>query len=282
MTVANAEQIDEWNGNSGRRWVEHQEWLDQRLAAFGATALAAAALSGGESVLDIGCGAGATTLDLVRAVAPSGRVTGVDISEPLLGRARERAEAAGLAVDFIAADASRHDFPPGRFDLLFSRFGVMFFDDPVGAFRHLHGALKPSGRLAFVAWRAVAENDWFRLPLKAAFSVLPPQPRPDPFAPGPFAFADRARVDAILAEAGFREIGFKPFDAPMLAGAGDDAVDAVMGQVLRVGPVARLLAGEPDATARRAEDAIRTALAAQREGDRVVLSGAAWIVTARA
>lgn len=286
MTVANAQQIDEWNGNSGARWVEHQEWLDRRLAAFGAAALAAAAPRAGESVLDIGCGAGATTLELARAVAPSGRVTGIDISEPLLARARERARAGagagGLAADFVAADASRHAFPEGSFDLLFSRFGVMFFDDPVAAFRHLHSLLASTGRLAFVAWRAVAENDWFRLPLKAAFTVLPPQPRPEPFAPGPFAFADRARVDAILAEAGFKDVGFAPFDAPMLQGAGNDAVDTVMGEILRVGPIARLLADAPDATARQAEDCIRTALAARQADGRLVLSGGAWIVTARA
>lgn len=282
MTVANAEQIDEWNGNSGARWVEHQEWLDQRLAAFGAAALAAAAPRGGEVVLDIGCGAGATTLDLARAVAPSGHVTGVDVSEPLLERARERADAAGITADFVAADASRHAFPAGGADLLFSRFGVMFFDEPVGAFRHLHGALKSSGRLTFVAWRAVADNDWFRLPLKAAFAVLPPQPRPEPFAPGPFAFADRARVAAILTEAGFKDPGFAPFDAPMLTGAGADAVDRVMEQVLRVGPVSRLLAGVPDATARLAEGEIRKALTAQSADGRLVLSGGAWIVTARA
>ena len=282
MTVANAQQIDEWNGNSGARWVEHQEWLDRRLAAFGAAALAAAAPRAGECVLDIGCGAGATTLELARAVAPSGSVTGVDISEPLLGRARERAGAAGLAADFIAADASRHAFSAGRFDLLFSRFGVMFFDDPVGAFRHLHGQLASTGRLAFVAWRAVTENDWFRLPLKAAFAVLPPQPRPDPCAPGPFAFADRERVHAILVEAGFKDVGFAPFDAPMLQGSGDDAVDAVMDEILRVGPIARLLADAPDTTARKAEDGIRTALAARQADGRLVLSGGAWIVTAHA
>ncbi|QCI64843.1 class I SAM-dependent methyltransferase [Phreatobacter stygius] len=285
MSAANEQQISDWNGATGARWLANQEWLDRSLSTYGAAALTAARARPGEAVLDIGCGAGATTLDLARQVLPGGTMVAVDISEPLIGRARERAKALELAIDFKLADASAHPFKPAAFDLLFSRFGVMFFDDPVAAFSHLRETLRAGGRLAFVCWRSMGENDWFKVPLGAVLDILPPLPPAEPFAPGPFAFGDRRRVDGILRQAGFANVAFAPFDAPVLLGLGETrqaAVDDAVDQALRVGPLPRLLAEQTDDLRERATAAIRKALAGCATADGVAVFGAAWIVTATA
>ena len=163
----NAQQIEYWNGPVGERWAKKQSDFDRNMGSLTVKALAFADARPGERVLDIGCGFGTTTMALARSVAPDGRVTGIDISAPMLGAARRRVAEAGLPIELIEADASVHPFAP-RYDLLFSRFGVMFFADPTAAFANLHGALKPKGRLAFVCWRAFAENTWAFAPYKAA------------------------------------------------------------------------------------------------------------------
>ncbi|MBZ5711729.1 class I SAM-dependent methyltransferase [Nannocystis pusilla] len=284
MSGANQQQIEHWNGPGGASWRRHQERLDDMFAAFSEAALRAAAVRPGERVLDVGCGAGATTLALAGMVGPGGAVVGVDVSAPLLGRARERADAAGLAVELRLADAA--DAPlGGPYDLLFSRFGVMFFADPVAAFTHLRAAAKPDGRLAFMCWRAAADNDWGALPHRALRDLLPPLPPTDPSAPGPFAFADRGRVLAILEAAGFRDVALAPFDAPLRFGRGDSreaALDDALAQAAEVGPLTRLLAGHDDDLRRRALAAVRAAFAERAGPDGVFLRAAAWIVTARA
>ncbi|WP_394829659.1 class I SAM-dependent methyltransferase [Pendulispora albinea] len=278
----NPKPLDDWNGARGARWATHHEWLDRSFAAFGAAALNAACLHPGEHVLDVGCGAGATTLELVRHVQPHGRVLGVDISEALLQRARERARAqptTQATLDFELADASRHAFAPGSFDVLFSRFGVMFFADPPRAFTHLHAALARGGRATFVCWRSPAENPWFHLPLRALQGVLPPGPPADPLAPGPFAFADRHRIESILRQSGFSDIAITPFDAPLYVAAdADESFD----QTLRIGPFATMLEGHPEDVRQRGRAAIRAALAEHADAHGVSLAGATWIVRARA
>ncbi len=282
MTETNAWQIADWNGENGERWLVNQERLDRMLAPYGDAAIAAAGASPGEAVLDIGCGAGATSLDLAAQVGAKGQVLGVDISEALVGRARERVPA-GTPLAFEVLDASCGSLPPAHFDLLFSRFGVMFFDDPAAAFTHLRAALKPGGRLCFICWRGAAENDWVRLPMSALQGILPVPPAPDPAAPGPFSFGDRARVTRILAGAGFRDIAFAPFDHPQLYGEGADA-DAAVEDALRlslqIGPVARALPDQPRDVQERTLAALRALFAARAEGGTVVIDGAAWIVTA--
>ena len=193
MAQHNADRIADWNGQSGDRWVAHQARHDARLAVFGQAAIEAAAPVAGERVLDVGCGAGASTLALAVRVGAGGQVLGVDISEPLIARARALAPQDTPAL-FRAADASSAELPEGAFDILFSRFGVMFFADPTAAFAHMRRALKPGGRVAFVCWRGVAENDWVRLPMGAIKGIVPPMAAPDPEAPGPFSFGDRGRA----------------------------------------------------------------------------------------
>lgn len=282
--MANALQIDDWNGATGARWVDNQERLDRILAPYGEAALEAAAARRGEAVLDIGCGAGGTTLALAASVQPGGRVVGVDISEPLIARARERAAAATLPIDFRLEDASRAALPVASFDLLFSRFGVMFFDDPAAAFAHMRGALKPGGRLAFVCWRTAAENDWVRLPMGAIRGIVTPPPPPDPEAPGPFSFGDRGRVERILADAGFVDVALAPFDHLVPFGRGTTraaALDDAVEMAFQVGPLSRALADQPDTIRAQAADAVRAAFAERPGEESVLIDGAAWIVTAR-
>src|SRR5262249_38336345 len=150
-------------------------------------------------VLDVGCGCGDSTVDLARRVAPDGTVVGMDISAVMLERARQTAREQGVNARFEHADAQTHAFAPASFDVLFSRFGVMFFADPTAAFANLRSALRPGGKLAFVCWQSLAENPWMLVPLGAAFQIIPPPPMPAPDAPGPFAFADQSRVRSILA-----------------------------------------------------------------------------------
>jgi SAM-dependent methyltransferase len=279
----NIYQVADWNGRSGERWVLNQARLDHMLADFGDAAIRAAAPGKGEHVLDIGCGAGTTSLALAGLVGPGGHVQGVDISQPLIARARENAPA-GVPVAFEAADAATASLPQAAFDLLFSRFGVMFFDDPVAAFAHLRLALKPRGRLAFVCWRSMAENGWVGLPMAAVQGIVPPPAPPGPEAPGPFAFGDRARVMRILTSAGFGDIALTPFDHPVPFGLGEGraaAIEDALEMAFEIGPLSRALADQPDAISTRAAAALRAAFA-ERPGERsVLLDGAAWIVTAR-
>ncbi|MCJ2031639.1 class I SAM-dependent methyltransferase [Methylobacterium sp. J-043] len=283
MAERDAVQAADWKGQDGGRWVAYQARLEAMLAPFGEAALEAAAPAAGERVLDVGCGAGASSLALAARVGAGGHVLGVDISEPLIGRARALAPS-DMPAMFQVADAGSVALPEGAFDILFSRFGVMFFDDPTGTFAHLRRALRPGGRVAFVCWRGAAENDWVRLPMSAINDIVPPTARPDPEAPSPFAFGDRGRVERILSAAGFTDIDIAPFDASVPFGEGetrDAAIDDAVEMTFAVGPPARALADQPDGIRARALAAVRAAFAG-RAGERsVMMDGAAWIVTAR-
>lgn len=282
MTTAPKKPTHDWDGSSGDNWVAHQLRLDLMLQPFGDSAMAAAAPQAGEHVLDIGCGAGVTSFALAERVHADGHVLGVDISPQLIARARADAPK-GAPVEFQLADAASAPFPPAAFDLIFSRFGVMFFDDPAAAFAHMRHALKPDGRLAFVCWRSAQENDWVRLPMAAIRDIVPPTPV-DPSAPGPFAFFDPVRISAILTDAGFDEIAITPFDATIPYGHGDTrdkAVDDALDLAFAVGPLSRALAGQPDDVRTRAADAVRTAFAGRPGETSVLIGGATWIVTAR-
>nr|WP_316629414.1 methyltransferase domain-containing protein [uncultured Brevundimonas sp.] len=276
----------DWNGENGRRWVENQDRLDRMLATYGQALGRAADPAAGDHVLDVGCGAGATTFDMAARVGPSGRVVGLDISAPLIGRAldlaAERTARREGAVEFRLADAALADFAPD-FDRIVSRFGVMFFDDPAAAFANLRGALKPGGRLVFVCWRGAAENDWTRLPM-SAIRHLASTPSPDPEAPGPFSFGDRARIKRILVDAGYADIDIRPFDSPVHFGVGDTAdtaLDDAVDHAIRVGPLERALRGVSDTVRAQALAAVRLAFVDKLRPDGVWIDGAAWIVSAR-
>ncbi|SDA92936.1 class I SAM-dependent methyltransferase [Sinorhizobium sp. NFACC03] len=283
MTEKSVYQVADWKGQSGERWVTYQARLDAMMAVFGQAAIEAAAPATGERVLDVGCGAGASSLDLAARVGAGGHVLGVDISEPLIGRARALAPQDTPAL-FQVADASSTELPQGAFDILFSRFGVMFFDDPTAAFTHMRRALKPGARVAFVCWRGMAENDWVRLPMGAMKGILPPMTPPGPDAPGPFSFGDQGRVARILTVAGFTDVAITPFDASIPFGKGetrDAALDDAVKMTLEVGPLARSLADQPDDIRARASAAVRAVFAGCPGERSVMIDGAAWIVTAR-
>ena len=272
MSEANAQQVAYWNESAGPTWAELQAPLDRQLAPLGRRAMSELDLGPGRRVLDIGCGAGETTLSLAQTGAEA---VGVDISRPLLEIARSRSE--GRAdVTFLEADAQTHPFPPGSFDAVFSRFGVMFFADPAAAFANIRRALKPGGRLAFVCWRTPAENPIMSLPMQAALAHVeaPPAP-PEPGAPGPFAFADPDRVRAVLASAGFADVAVAPHDEAI--GPGD--LDTTLALALRVGPLGALLRENPEKRD-AVIAAVRAALAPHDGPDGVKLGSATWIVTA--
>ncbi len=275
----NADQIDYWNSKVGDIWVQMQERMDRALTPVTAALLAAAAPQAGEAVLDIGCGAGETTLAAALAVGDEGDAVGLDISEQLLTRARERAEALVSEADFIAADASVWD-EGSQFDLIMSRFGVMFFADPGAAFAHFHHLAAPGGRLAFACWQPAARNLWATLPLTVLADLLPEQSAAEPHAPGPFAFADAARVATLLEAAGWRDVGFHSLPFAMMIGSGDDPIADAVSFNLKIGPAARAVRDAGIGT--EARPMLAAALQPYLADGEVQLPGAVWLVTARA
>lgn len=274
----NAEQAEYWNASpAAESWASLQQDIDRQFAPLSAKVLEALAPMPGERILDVGCGSGDTSLAIARRVGASGAVTGLDISGTLLAVARRRAAEQGVAAEFIEADAQSYAFAGAAYDALFSRFGVMFFADPVAAFRNLRGALKPGGRLAFVCWRPAKENPMFSGPYKAAADLFTPPSEPvDPHAPGPFAFADDQRLRGILTEAGFGDVGIDPFDQKI----GGNSPEEALNLALHVGPLARMLREQPHAR-QQAIERVRTLLAGLDGPDGVLYDSATWIVTAR-
>jgi SAM-dependent methyltransferase len=281
QTTPNTQQVEYWNGVIAQTWVKLQTRLDQLNHPLTQVALERAAPQPGERAIDVGCGCGATVLELASRVGLNGHVLGVDLSGPMLGLARKRIADAGCTqAQLVQADMSTYGFAPHDFDLAFSRFGVMFFDDPVAAFANLHGALKPTGRLVFACFRSIAENPWVLEPLKAVQHLLPPSPPPGPEEPGQFAFADPDRVRRILGAAGFRDIAFARYDPVMqLAGPGGAAQAADFS--CQIGPIARALIGAPETLRNTVRDALTAAYRQYDGPDGINLSGGNWIVAAK-
>jgi SAM-dependent methyltransferase len=275
----NADQIAYWNGPGGQHWADRQQTQDIVLAPVSDVLIDRAKARAGERIVDVGCGCGATTIALAQKVGPTGHVLGIDISAPMLARARQLAPA-GLPADFILADATVYPFDPASFDLTVSRFGVMFFAEPALSFANLRRALRPSGRLTFACWRNPRENPFFMSPLQAVYKHAPKLPQPGPEDPGPFSFASEARVHRILGEAGFSGIEMEPCNLSLDIAVGR-GLDAAVEAALEIGPAARALAEQPPEVRAAATNSIREALAPFARGQAVPLSAAIWIVTAR-
>src|SRR6266404_4204314 len=279
MPADNSEQIAEWNGALGERWVAMRQEIDRLVVPFGNAALEAAAPQPGEQAIDIGCGCGDTAIEIARMVGASGAVLGIDVSGPMLAVARSRGALANCAhLTFRDGDASEAALPSNT-DLLFSRFGVMFFSQPTLAFSHLRKSLRAGGRCVFVCWRAPRDNAWAMTPLSAARTAMGVTPTPaDPHAPGPFAFADDERLRAILSGAGFGAIDVQRFDAALSLGATPRS--AAEGAV-QIGPVSRLVRELGAEHLPVILDAVERALALLAAPDgHVRLNGSTWIVSA--
>lgn len=271
----NAGQVERWNGVGGQHWIDFERAYDRQLAVFGAALLDAAALSGQEHVLDVGCGTGTTTLE----AAPQARsVHGVDLGDALIARARERADAAGVTnATFEVADAQTEGY--AGFDVVLSRFGVMFFDDRRRALTNLAGAVVPAGRFVAVCWQGLEHNDWMRVPAEALATVVPLGDLAEAGQPGPFAWADPGPVRADLEAAGWDDVTFDPVHASMPLGPGDTLDETV--EFVRGNSLGRsALAGVASATEDAALAAVRTALAPHLTPEGVRLDGAAWVVRA--
>jgi len=279
-SIANTAQHEYWNTVGGPRWIGLGGLVERRNLTFNDLLLERSAVALDESVLEIGCGTGATTIPLAEAVGPRGRVVGVDISEPMLARARQRLAESGLGnISLVQADAQVHRLEAGRFDLIVSRFGVMFFADPVAAFSNLSPAARPGGRLCFVCWGPLEENRHWMIPYEVALRHLgAPAPTP-PHAPGPLAFSDRDYVRSILERAGFADVVIDR-KTPDIIGS-TPAEEAEYACVM--GPPARLIdEKKPDQPVRATiRQEMADAFAAYARGGPMLLPSTVFLVTAR-
>ncbi|WP_395776842.1 class I SAM-dependent methyltransferase [Aquidulcibacter sp.] len=273
----NQAQKELWNTFAGERWTRRQVEIDAMLLPFTQTLMEASGLldSAPQIVLDVGCGSGETSL----LMADLGHtVTGVDISTSLLALARKRA-GARRNVSFLEADASDATFN-GQFDLLISRFGVMFFDNPQAAFNHLVQQIKPGGRVVFVCWRPPSENEWVTMPMGVVVSVTEPPAPPPPDAPSPFAFANPERVTAILEGAGLKDVRFTPVNAAMPMGSDKGAVQAA-DFIMEVGPAALPIAQLSPEGIAMVREKMELEIQPRLEDGLLTLGGAIWVVEAR-
>ncbi|AOJ34799.1 class I SAM-dependent methyltransferase [Burkholderia metallica] len=266
-----------WNGPSGRAWVDTQATIDRMFEPLARLIVEAAATSGARSVLDVGCGTGAVTLAIARRLGAHARCTGIDISAPMIDVAQARAERSGTHARFVCADAQTHVFEPASVDLIVSRFGVMFFDDPVRAFANLRDTARPNARMRFVAWRGAPDNPFMTVAEQAAAPLLPNLPARRPGAPGQFAFGDRRRIASVLSDSGWADITIEPVDLP--CALPESALDDY---ITRLGPVGLALLEVDDATRRRVVDAMRAAFEPYVDGADVRFDAGCWLVTARA
>jgi len=275
-------QAQFWNSPATRAWADHYEPIDRLFSQVTDAAIAVAAPQPGEQVLDIGCGGGTTVLKLAEHVGPRGSIVGADISANSVAKLRERIAAAGLSnADAVLADAATYPFEAGRFDLAFSRLGIMFFADPTAAFANVRRAMKPSGRLALAVFRTPGENSFSRGPLEAVRDLLPSFRPPRPDEPGMFSWADPDRVRRILDGAGFRHMSLTPID-PVMCFAGPGGFAEAADLAMMVGHVSRALAGA-GAARRHAVRAALTVFFQRHDGPTgITLPGALWIVEARA
>lgn len=280
--MSNEEQYEYWNGEAGKRWAQEDDTMARMLRPVCRALLDHADLDGCTRAMDVGCGGGSQSIMLAERLGSGASVLGVDISAPMLAvaRAKASATAAGTAqLSFLQADAADYPFEPESFDLLFSRFGVMFFDDPTAAFANMRAALAPGARLAFACWQSMRDNAWTLIPVQAALQHLPPPEAPDPHAPGPFAFADSERVTGILQEAGFSNIAIESYNPEMRFGEAPTLAQNVR-EMAMIGPVSRLIAGQETEVLERVFSAMEEALAPHYRDGAICLPGAIWFVTA--
>lgn len=270
-------QIALWNGSAGYAWVNAQEVLDQMFKPFEDLLVNMMDTSVGLRVLDVGCGTGSTTLAAARRVGLEGNCIGIDVSAPMIAVAQARGEREGSTASFICADAQTHTFAPASFDWITSRFGVMFFDDPVSAFSNLRRAATDGAKLCCVAWRGAADNPFMTTAERAAASLLLNLPARRPNAPGQFAFADQRRVSAILEASGWTEVDIQPIDVDCTL-----PEQELISYFSRLGPVGISLQETDEQTRVRVIESIRTAFDPYVHGNQVCYNAACWLISGRA
>lgn len=277
-TTANSDQSEAWNGDSGHRWVATADERDEVLAPVADALLAAAAPTPGTRILDIGCGCGATTLMAAHRIGDSGSALGIDLSEPMLNVARQRADAAGAEnTSFVRADAQTHPFTPASIDTVIGRFGTMFFSEPEAAFVNIGAALRPGGRLCLATWQPLAANEWLTVP-GAALLQHADLPATAPDGPGMFAQSDPTVVTATLRAAGYGDIAIEATDVTFTLGR---TLDDAVGYLADSGPGRAMLDTIPEGAARDAALAdVRAALVDHDDGSHVRLGGGIWLITA--
>jgi len=271
------EQTAIWNGESGRTWVDAQELLDRLMLPMGETVVEAVAPGSAWRVLDVGCGTGATTLAAARRLGSAGAAIGVDISSPMIDAARARAEREASLATFVCADAQTHAFDSAGFDLILSRFGVMFFDDPPEAFANLQRAARDGAELRFIAWRGAGDNPFMTTAERAAAPLLPRVPGREPDAPGPFAFGDPERVRGILEASAWREVDVRPVDFDCTF-----PESQLVPYFTRFGPLGRVLHEADEPKRDQIIATVRRAFEPYVNGGEVRFTAACWLTSARA
>jgi SAM-dependent methyltransferase len=266
------EQARLWNGLAGAAWVDAQAVLDRMYQPFEELLVDAVRAAGARRVLDVGCGTGATTVAAARA---AGAALGVDVSEPMIAAARARAEGVGAPARFVCADAQVHAFDPASFDMIVSRFGVMFFADPVQAFANLRRAASPAARLRFVAWRSATENPFMTTAERAAAPLLPSLPPRRPDAPGQFGFASAPRIVSILQAAGWAGVDLRPVDVEC-----SFPEPELIRYLTRMGPVGQVLHEANAPTRTRVVEVVRPAFEPFVRGSEVRFTAACWMASA--
>ena len=274
-----------WNGEVGQRWARNQAVLDAVFAPLTEALFEAAALPANGTILDIGCGAGDTTLRAAASLGRGGRVVGADISSPLLAVARDRPVPEGVTIDWVEADAETHPFARGGFDAALSRFGTMFFADTRAAFANIRAALRPGAPFTLLCWQPLAENAWVSVPRAAILPLVPPPEPPPPDAAGPFRFADPAVPERFLREAGFATVSCAPVRRPVILGRAADgtregAAVAAARVACDLGPPSHLLRDVEPALRARAQDAVAEALLPHAADGAVRLEAACWLIMA--
>lgn len=278
MTVPNEEQRRRWDEEEGDHWVAEAERFDKTLGPYGDRVIAGLSPEPGEKIVDIGCGNGALSLDVAARVGPQGHVLGLDLSGPMLSLARQRAAERGLGnVAFEKSDVQVHQFEPGVRDGAMSRFGVMFFDEPVKAFANVRSGVTAGGRLAFVCWQDPLQNDWLMVPAATMLELVPMPEMPAAGAPGPFGLSDADRTQSILRDAGWSDVGVESVEIQQWLGADPESTIKFLSRT----ELAKTFLAEADEdTTAKVWEAVGAKLAEYVGDDGVRLTGRAWLVTA--